>query len=694
MSSFRSGGQSGPNVRKTTRFHKSSLSVISSESSSSSDDEDNQDGGVRLTEDSPLQPRMLPRSATEDLSRYNDADTDSDSEDDGPSSVHVETAETVSGEVDQTARSIRALSTSTSSCKGDDHNTNGSGFHDVFGHGQGLWALASSDGSSNGPAKPAGATHWYNPVFRTSENGLPVSLSGPLPRADDGGSESSSAHSVISEPVSKFVPKTPAPSPASKAAKPVTPAAPEPVAYPAPGPGPVVPRMMGSGPLVPVSTGNGPVLPPMMMMPTVPAFPFSPQNLAPELGLAPLVGHPVPNTIKVLRSQHLNRITDGPIGRPTLDVALNAENFPFIESARQAEPVNYGVIKIKNIPFSTRRAEIVAFLGRNSRILNDNQEPVHIIMERVTSKTHDAYVEFVSLHDAMKAVERLTNPGVKGKTGRLGDRPVDVELSSQAALMKDLFPLATGVFWSGSEPQIQPPVPSEPWNHFKGFITEEEMTMLVKHVEIPQRSPFARDCPQRPFECMISTIKKLPWYMTDHITMHQRHSVYRATVDLIRLLQMAIRDGRHASLTPQLLKRLHTAAMLCPGFTVTMKDSIAYLVCLSDEDQRGFNQPRFADCWRHAYTLAPKPDMPIDVLEWYIAIIREESNRFVNALSLSTRTQIQQRARDTDGYFGYFWLEVGFPVGPAFDSLTLAEAAVLEFKALERIFARAFPRQF
>jgi hypothetical protein len=26
-----------------------------------------------------------------------------------------------------------------------------------------------------------------------------------------------------------------------------------------------------------------------------------------------------------------------------------------------------------------------------------------------------------------------------------------------------------------------------PWKTFKGFVTDEEMTMLVKHVEIPQR---------------------------------------------------------------------------------------------------------------------------------------------------------------------------------------------------------------
>jgi hypothetical protein len=70
---------------------------------------------------------------------------------------------------------------------------------------------------------------------------------------------------------------------------------------------------------------------------------------------------------------------------------------------------------------------------------------------------------------------------------RLGDRPVDVELSSQESLMKDLFPLARGIVWNGVSPQFKPYNPSEPWENFKGFVSEEEMIMLVKHVEVPHR---------------------------------------------------------------------------------------------------------------------------------------------------------------------------------------------------------------
>ena len=44
----------------------------------------------------------------------------------------------------------------------------------------------------------------------------------------------------------------------------------------------------------------------------------------------------------------------------------------------------------------------------------------------------DAYVEFRSLEDAMKAVEKHQQNILSGRLVRLGDRPVDMELSSQA----------------------------------------------------------------------------------------------------------------------------------------------------------------------------------------------------------------------------------------------------------------------
>lgn len=151
---------------------------------------------------------------------------------------------------------------------------------------------------------------------------------------------------------------------------------------------------------------------------------------------------------------------------------------------------------------------------------------------------------------------------------------------------------------------------------------------------------------------MISTLKKMPWYMSEYITFHQRYSVFRATTSLIRLLQQAIGEQRNLEvLNNQLLKRLYTAAMLCPGFTVQMKDDVAYLVDLSDlQQQREFNQPRFPDSWVHTYALCPKPGTSLDVIEWYISVIREETNRTVLAMPLAQRNTAQALARSANQY--------------------------------------------
>ncbi|KAL2269383.1 hypothetical protein VTJ83DRAFT_1567 [Remersonia thermophila] len=375
------------------------------------------------------------------------------------------------------------------------------------------------------------------------------------------------------------------------------------------------------------------------------------------------------------------------------------QNFPFIESATQCDPVTHGVVQIKNIPFGTNRAEIIAFLGRNSKILNDVQEPVHIIMERVTSKTQDAFVEFMTVNDAIRAVEKHVEAMNKGRITRLGERPVELVLSSQAALLQTLFPLAAGVEWTNGRPKIMPPVEGEPWKTFKGFVTEEELTMLVKHVEVPSRSPYSKDCPQRPYECMISTIAKFPWYMTNHITLRQRHVIYITTIKLIELLKIALqRDAKHQHyatvLNKQLLKRLVTVAMLCPGFSVVQKDNIAIAGGMELERTYAFNQPRHAQEWVHLHALCPRPGLPVDVLEWYIAVLREETARlFYRAyLPAHERADIERRGMQTTQYFGYLWHEIDKPLGgKELENMTLGDMARRELAAIERVIRRAFP---
>ncbi|EEY15856.1 conserved hypothetical protein [Verticillium alfalfae VaMs.102] len=350
-----------------------------------------------------------------------------------------------------------------------------------------------------------------------------------------------------------------------------------------------------------------------------------------------------------------------------------------------------GSVESVQIPFITTRAEVIAFLGRNSKILNDFEEPVHIIMDRVSSKTNDAYVEFQTMADAVSAVDRFVLNFSKGKVGRLGDRPISVELSSQSSLMKDLFPFASGLRWEGIHPYMTGRrKDGAPYGQFTGFVTEEEMIMLVKHVEMPNRSPFAKECPQRAFECLISTLKKLPWDCHDFITVRQRAAIHRATVELVRILFFKVRNHvDEVNLTSQLLKRLVLSAMTCAGFTPLQKDDIAYIVEMDSMQSRSHGQPRFADSWCHLYALSPKPDVPLDMLEWYIALIREETNRTVAALPIGHRAELERLAGYTDGYFGYMWAEIQRPFGALTDQMTLGACARAEIMAIEQIIRRA-----
>ena len=57
------------------------------------------------------------------------------------------------------------------------------------------------------------------------------------------------------------------------------------------------------------------------------------------------------------------------------------------------------------------------------------------------------------------------------------------------------------------------------------------------------------------------------------------------------------------------------------------------------------------------------------------------------------RTILQEMSQETDMYWGYFWAELGYNFGPAFDQMTLSQAAHVEFSAVERILARALAGQ-
>jgi hypothetical protein len=121
-------------------------------------------------------------------------------------------------------------------------------------------------------------------------------------------------------------------------------------------------------------------------------------------------------------------------------------------------------------------------------------EPIHIIMDRVSGKTMDAYIEFKSVYEAVKAVDRQIEVHRDGnKGGRLGNRFVTAEVSGLEQMMRTLFPKATNIVWHGVVPEIIPPDRNDSYNTgFKGFINPEELVLLVKHVQDPNRVSLLR----------------------------------------------------------------------------------------------------------------------------------------------------------------------------------------------------------
>ncbi|ATZ53869.1 hypothetical protein BCIN_09g06370 [Botrytis cinerea B05.10] len=314
----------------------------------------------------------------------------------------------------------------------------------------------------------------------------------------------------------------------------------------------------------------------------------------------------------------LRELTRNGTVRPTAEEALDMRFMPFEEYCRQAKPAQYGVMRIKNIPYGVTRQEILAFLGRNAKIAASNDhEPIHIIMERVTSKTLDAYVEFVSFTEASNAITRFDMNRMGGRGGRLGQRHVEVELSSQEELMKQLFPKAKNVEWHGNKPTIIDRDENDKYNSgFQGFVSREELVMLVKHVESPQRSPFSKDCPQRPFECLVSTLIKFPWAMVNHITCQDRELLYKATMQLLGLLVERVDNNDDpVNLNAQLLKRVWRTALKCEGFSPCMKDNIVYKLKIDSTTAFECGVPPQADLWSNVWTIGPRKDVAYDLVQ-------------------------------------------------------------------------------
>jgi RNA recognition motif-containing protein len=194
-----------------------------------------------------------------------------------------------------------------------------------------------------------------------------------------------------------------------------------------------------------------------------------------------------PNTFTLLNgpaSETFNYLTQHGRQRPPMDIAFQGRYEPFVQRALERRPLCAAILKIDDLPYEVKNSDIVAYIGGTAKILNDNEEPIHIMMERITTKTGAAYIEFYDARSAYKVVEKHNNARTQGKPIRIQNRMVTASISSHDALMQDLFPCARGVTWRNGEPYVQP------GNTFKGFVSEEELIGLVKNIEFPGRVSF------------------------------------------------------------------------------------------------------------------------------------------------------------------------------------------------------------
>ncbi len=119
--------------------------------------------------------------------------------------------------------------------------------------------------------------------------------------------------------------------------------------------------------------------------------------------------------------------------------------------------------------------------------------PIHIIMERSTSKTMDCYVEMKTHGAAVEQFRRHWDnvTGGSNRPPRIGHRLINVDVVTEDELMKDLFPRAKCVRWENGRPIIMEN--DDPYSTgFTGYFTNEEMVGLVRHAEHPNRVSILR----------------------------------------------------------------------------------------------------------------------------------------------------------------------------------------------------------
>ncbi|KAE8150014.1 hypothetical protein BDV25DRAFT_140208 [Aspergillus avenaceus] len=358
----------------------------------------------------------------------------------------------------------------------------------------------------------------------------------------------------------------------------------------------------------------------------------------------------------------------------TFDRVALTEEMPIGSNIQIRQPPKWGVIRISNeIPYAITKQEIIQFVGREARLIPVEKGcAIHIIMERSTAKTMDCFVEFETVANADQVVKKINRVAETGRPPRLGNRQVDVVLSNQDDLLKEMFPRAKCISWRDGVP-VELPNTDRYSTGFNGFFTSEEIFCAIRHTEVPHRSPFSVKCPQRAFESTISTLYKFPWYATAMYTVDNRNQLFEMTNRQIMALVARMKKSNTVGLDQRLLKNLLYAGLNCPAFNERQK----YTLCTNTEEVNEISKFPIIGKWFPFDTLVKMPRFDMNTFLFYADLISRGEVLEHKLPELENKFPLERT--DLRSPFGRIWFE--WPVHVA-RTLTWNHAVSLEMSLL------------
>ena len=280
------------------------------------------------------------------------------------------------------------------------------------------------------------------------------------------------------------------------------------------------------------------------------------------------------------------------------------------------------------VPYSITKDEVHQLLFRHGSPRQPHREDVvvHVIMERSTAKTMDCFVEVRDKTSVVMTLQRHEHAIAHGRHQKVGPRHIGIELSDQDELLTNLFRRAKCIAWSQGVPVVV--ANDDPYSSgFNGFVTREEMLGLLRHAEMPQRSPFAVKCVYRTFECMISTLGKFPWFAHELYTLNDRQMLFDAYIGQLAVLVFKVAEEQTVGLNNKLLGDFVRAGLKCPGFGPRMK---AAIVDVANHCPADCHLTVLASAWPFE-VISPKHEADDNVT----AVCRPYFSRFVAQLTLN-----------------------------------------------------------